>query len=151
MLYKPYSSDYKYQIYIIKLRRNVNHQYEIFGVRSVYEICLWDINHIYWIILCDIDDFMIYCLYGLFCCAFVNTTDGRTIRILFYAWIYHYLTFIQEISIVITSSYQVIEVSPFTTALIEHIYAQYQRSNARFYDDRVSVAVSSGTLIFGVI
>ena len=51
-------------------------------------------------------------------------------------------TFIQEISVVITSSYQVIEVSPFTTALIEHIYAQYQCLGRYLSDDdRVSVVV----------
>ena len=35
--------------------------------------------------------------------------------------------------------YQVIEVSPFTTALIGDVYIQYQRPNAIFCDDRVSV------------
>ena len=29
----------------------------------------------------DVDDFMIYCVYGLFGCVFVNATEGRTIRI----------------------------------------------------------------------
>ena len=85
----------------------------------------------------DVDDFMIYCVYGLFGCVFVNK------NLYFCAWIYHYLTFIQEISVFITSSYQVIEVSPFTTALIEHIYTQYHRPNAMFYDQRVSVGITT--------
>ena len=47
----------------------------------------------------------------------------------------------QEISVFITSLYQAIEVSPFATALIDHIYAQYQRPNAILFDDRVIVLV----------
>ena len=48
------------------------------------------------------------------------------------------IRFIQEIPVVITSSYLLIEVSLSTTALIGHTYIQYQRSNAMFCNDSVT-------------
>ena len=69
------------------------------------------------------------------------STEGRTMRIMFFCMNLSSFDIDQDISVFITSSYQVIEVYLVTTALIEHVYAQYQHPNATFYDDRVSVAV----------
>ena len=77
----------------------------------------------------------------------------ESIIILFVCMNISLLTFIQEISVVITSPYHVIavfRVSPFTTVLIGHEYFQYQRPNAIFCD-RVSVLNPSPQLEFLII
>ena len=48
---------------------------------------------------------------------------------------------IPTLSVLITSSLQVYEVPPFTTALIGHTYPQYQRPNVILCGGVVSVAV----------
>ena len=56
---------------------------------------------------------------------FQEVISAESIRILFLCMNLSLfdIYFIQEISVVITSSYQAIQVSPFTKALIRHIYA----------------------------
>ena len=55
---------------------------------------------------------------------------------------------IQEMFVIITSSCQVIEVSPLAIALIGHLYLQYQHTNAVSCDDRVSVVNPTVLLFF---
>ena len=51
---------------------------EIFGVRRFRYVYRYKYSIGY---IMNVDDFMIYCVYRLFGCVFVNATEGRTIRI----------------------------------------------------------------------